>query len=1010
MINKLSTAAIFVTILLGLLSVKVKAQLIPDTTLNNDNSQVVNNGFNRDLIEGGLRKDSNLFHSFQEFNVGNDRAVYFANPTGVSNILTRVTGANQSQIFGTLGVVGNANLYLINPNGILFGSEARIDLNGSFIGSTAAAIELGNSGSFSAIAPASSNLLNVNPSALFFNSLAQQSQIIIQGDLAVQSQQTIGLLGGDILVDGGKISAPNGQIFLAAVNSGKVNLDLNNKLINNLEVNSFGNILITNRAKISANTSGNLNGFGIAIAANTVEISGTGTDIQALVESLATGKGGKIEIDAAILRVFNAGDIQAETFGPGNAGSININANTVEISGVNTDIEADVNSNATGNGGTINIHTNNLNVTDRAEIRAETFGPGQGGNINIIATNSIQISKNADIEVDVNSTATGNGGTINIHTNNLNVTDGAEIRAETFGSGNGGNINIIATNLVEVSENGDIEVDVNSNATGNGGTINIHTNDLKILKGGQIRAQTLSEGNGGNINITATNLVELRDNRSDITANVARRNDLGITRGNGGTININTNTLRILEGAEIRAETAAIAKQGEGNAGNINITATNLVEVSGVARAANGDIIAESQIDADVGRNATGRGGNITINTANLKILDRAEIRAETSGVGNTGNIIIAAQNIEVGRSGDIEIDVGSSAQGNGGKIDINTNTLKLFENGDIRAETSGAGDGGDIIINANSLEIANFESEITTNVNQNAIGNGGNITIDTNRLSLKDQGTISANTFGLGKAGNISIESNFLNLDRGVITSRTEQNQNSGNITLNTGTLLTFRNRSIIRTDAGTPGSGGNGGNIKINSPFIVAFPENNSIIANAFEGRGGNIDLSTRAIFGYPQFLTINASSELGIDGTINIETANINPSSLLRQLESTPIDVAAIVAKDLCRLDRGKIARGSSLIVTGKGGLPPTPSTPINYDENFLDWVDIPTSDLNLESQTIKPVVVKNDSEVAVKKVSFIEAKGWVKRADGKIVLTANPISRSSKNSLVHPSCLQ
>ncbi|NEN95609.1 MAG: filamentous hemagglutinin N-terminal domain-containing protein, partial [Moorea sp. SIO3I7] len=91
------------------------SQIIRDQTLGIEHSIVTPQEF-RDLIEGGAIRGSNLFHSFLEFNVNEGQNVYFANPDGIANILTRVTGGSRSQIFGTLGVDGPANLYLINPN------------------------------------------------------------------------------------------------------------------------------------------------------------------------------------------------------------------------------------------------------------------------------------------------------------------------------------------------------------------------------------------------------------------------------------------------------------------------------------------------------------------------------------------------------------------------------------------------------------------------------------------------------------------------------------------------------------------------------------------------------------------------------------------------------------------------------------------------------------------------------------------------------------------------------
>ncbi|MEQ8462872.1 two-partner secretion domain-containing protein, partial [Coleofasciculus sp. E1-EBD-02] len=105
------------------------AQITPDTTLGTENSVVTPNvdiqGLPADLIEGGATRGAALFHSFSEFNVGEGLRVYFANPVGIETIFSRVTGSDVSDILGTLGVDGGASLFLLNPNGIIFGENAR---------------------------------------------------------------------------------------------------------------------------------------------------------------------------------------------------------------------------------------------------------------------------------------------------------------------------------------------------------------------------------------------------------------------------------------------------------------------------------------------------------------------------------------------------------------------------------------------------------------------------------------------------------------------------------------------------------------------------------------------------------------------------------------------------------------------------------------------------------------------------------------------------------------------
>ncbi|MEM8613711.1 MAG: filamentous hemagglutinin N-terminal domain-containing protein, partial [Cyanobacteria bacterium P01_H01_bin.105] len=175
---------------LMLWDLSAQAQLIPDQSLGGESSIISTDravrGELADLIEGGATRGPNLFHSFSEFNVNDAQRVYFANPINIESILSRVTGNNTSDIRGTLGVDGNADLFLINPNGIIFGPDVSLDIDGSFYATTAEAVEIGD-GVFSAIAPQQSQLLAINPSTSFWNYLTENS-----GDITNRGQLVAG--------------------------------------------------------------------------------------------------------------------------------------------------------------------------------------------------------------------------------------------------------------------------------------------------------------------------------------------------------------------------------------------------------------------------------------------------------------------------------------------------------------------------------------------------------------------------------------------------------------------------------------------------------------------------------------------------------------------------------------------------------------------------------------------------------------------------------------------------
>ncbi len=173
-------ALLCVSILLSLSrGTTAQAQILPDSTLGHEASIVVEDatvqGLPTDLIEGGAIRGPNIFHSFTEFNVADLQRVYFANPVGIDNILSRVTGNNPSNLLGTLGVDGDANVFFLNPNGIAFGPNAQLDIKGSFF--TAEAFEFGNGLQYGVIDRCSSVTSgNVNPWTAIWQPARRHSQ------------------------------------------------------------------------------------------------------------------------------------------------------------------------------------------------------------------------------------------------------------------------------------------------------------------------------------------------------------------------------------------------------------------------------------------------------------------------------------------------------------------------------------------------------------------------------------------------------------------------------------------------------------------------------------------------------------------------------------------------------------------------------------------------------------------------------------------------------------------
>ncbi|MGB3236858.1 MAG: filamentous hemagglutinin N-terminal domain-containing protein, partial [Geitlerinemataceae cyanobacterium] len=327
------------------------AQLIPDNTLGSERSVVTPLDTLNDQIDGGALRGSNLFHSFQDFNIDDDRGAFFSNPAGIENILTRITGGNSSNIFGTLGVLGDANLFLLNPNGIVFGPNARLDLGGSFFASTAEGINFLDGYQFSATNPDVPPLLTINvpiglqfganPGGIVNQSVATNDAGEVRG-LEVPLGETLALVGGNVTLDGGSIQARGGRAELgglAGVGTVGVNADGSLSFPEGVE---RADVSLANDAEVNVRAGG---GGEISVRAGNFEMSG----ISKLRAGIADGMG---------VPESQAGDINIDTTG------------TVALFD-ETFISNAVLERAIGNGGDVNVTSQTLSLLGDAERFAQ---------------------------------------------------------------------------------------------------------------------------------------------------------------------------------------------------------------------------------------------------------------------------------------------------------------------------------------------------------------------------------------------------------------------------------------------------------------------------------------------------------------------------------------------------------------------------------------------------------------------------------------------------------------
>lgn len=730
-------------------------QIVPDST-QPVNSMVTVDGNNR-IITGGTNSGSNLFHSFQEFSVSTGTRAIFDNPLTVDNIITRVTGEQISQIDGLIQTNGSANFFLLNPNGIIFGPNAALNVGGSFFASTAEKITFADGNEFSAINPQAPPLLNVNvPIGLQLGenpgTIVNYSRTYINDQLlglAVQPGQTLGLIGGNLNLAGGQINAIQGKVELAAIVNSEWPLSTplstrENPVTGFAETSEFitsdrlGTIQLSQQAVVNTTGLGggeiNITGGLISLTDNSQILANTGGDFD----------GVGITIKGDRLTLENNSVISASTFGAGAAGDINITAGNVEIIGSgdanlllallsgNVALEMLKNgifsvTGGAGAAGNVTLNIDRLNFTGGAAILTTTFSPNRGGNLTINATDSVELFGGSLLATG--SAETGAAGDVTVNTNILRMQDGSLIGTSTTATsqGTGGNLTVNAGNLIEVSN---IPVGrpvpgglfTTTLGAGDAGDLMVNTRQLVLRDGAQVNSSSSGRGIGGNLTVNASESIEIEGTTPDISwiSGLYTSSSLLDVQGLSGSspagiLTVNTGRLTIRNGGIISAASE------EGSAGSLQINATELLEITGVTNTTMPELAKGSSLLANsVG---AGQAGDLLIQTDKLIVSDRAFITVSGEGTGNAGNLQISANSIHLNH-GRLSA---TTASGKGGNIFLNSQTLQLRENSNISTEARGIGDGGNITINSQIIT-ALTNSDITANASQ---GFGGRVVIN---------------------------------------------------------------------------------------------------------------------------------------------------------------------------------------------------------------------------------------------------------------------------------------
>jgi filamentous hemagglutinin family protein len=982
-----------------LVATSAQAQNIiePDTTLGPEPSVVIPLNEAIDLIHGGAQRGGNLFHSFETFSIGNGGAYFITPPGDVATIFARITGANLSTISGILGtrqftgadfLPSTADLILINPNGIIFGETAVLDVGGSFTATTASGVQFGNAGRFSAVAPeAPSSLLSIAPSAYFFNAL-QPGDIVnrsvrpdlIDGTaigLRVPDGGRLTLLGGDIAIEGGWVIANGGYIELAAAGSGVVSLAADSSL-SFAEGVEWQDITISDGALVAS-------------------ISADGGAITLMAEDISM-------FDASLVAIGISG---APDNGTGQAGDLTVQSTgNVRLDNLSLMTNRVLPGRA-GKAGNLQLSARNLEVTNGAALNTSTFGAGNAGDVVVTIAETARFdgikpdgSGASFAGSQVEPGAVGQSGNLQLSARNLEVTNGAQLSASTFGRGNAGDVVVTITETarfdgvhpIDGSSASFAGSTVAPGAVGQGGNLQLSARNLEVTNGAALNTSTLGAGNAGAVEITIAEMARLDGVNpfGGISSSAVQSQVESGAVGQGGTLQLTARNLEVTNGAQISAGTSSV-----GNGGDVVLTITETARFDGVNPFGGSNV---SSVVSQVNAGAVGQGGNLQLTARNLEVTNGAQISASTFGTGDGGDVAITitetARFDGVNPFGGSNVSsvvsqVNAGAVGQGGNLQLTARNLEVTNGAALSASTFSAGDGGDVVLTI--AETARFDGDNPFNANsssgagsqvqQEAVGQGGNLQLTARNLEVTNGARLSAASGGVGDAGNIELNiQDRLTAHDGTITTLSLFNA-GGQIDITASNILLSGNSDIQTfVDSGTD----EGGNITMTADFIIALNDSD-ILAFAEDGVGGNITLQTPAFFGQNFTLasltadpdTLDGNDRVDINATGAVAGLVTLPNVSLVENSLNDLTEAIVVIDQL--LAGSCIARADdnqgSFVVTGGGGLPARPG------DSVLSAY--PTSEVRSRPDTSEAIWQPGDP--------IIEPTGVFELTDGRLVLS-------------------
>jgi filamentous hemagglutinin family protein len=832
-------------------------------------TQVTSQG-DRFTITGGQRSRDgvNLFHSFERFGLNTREIAEFRSNPSIQNILARVVGGNPSIINGLLQVTGgNSNLFLINPAGILFGANARLDLPASFTATTANGIGF-SEGWLNATGEANYASLVGTPNTFAF-SATQPGAIVNVGDLAVGEGQSLTLLAGNV-VNTGQLSAPGGQITIAAVPGENLVRVSQDGLALSLEIQPI--------------TDG-----GQSLGVTPLPFSPVSLPELLTGGNLDNASGITVDTDGTV-RLGRANTVIPTT--PGTA----IASGTLDTSATSTTATP-----TSSTGGTIRVLGDMVGLLE-ANINAN--GPNGGGTVLIggdraggeTLPQATRTFVSQDSVITANASDVGNGGRVTITSDEATRFDGQLAARGGPAGGNGGSADISGAGNLIVQGTTDLGAD--KGAIGN---LRLSSTDVTVVPDdGSVDTSDLSTFFTADLAATTT-LTDALLNSQTANTTIAATNDIDISpdtaldfRRDGGDITVQADADQDGVGDfTVQDPGTTIATNGR----NLSILGANLTV--GAITTQGGNLTLETDGDIATGSLSTSaprQAGNIILRSHQGTIDTTGGSLQAGSNNQPGGNIILAAQgaidtaDLEVGSTGTLTltsetggITTGSLTAGSertGGAIaltaadDISTGrlafgSLTIATPGTIDL-TAGLNGSGDIALGSPTTRA----SDILLPDRLNTRGGNLSLWVDNPTYRLDSSISTQGGEFTLNNTGAIQLLESLRTAGgaiqvqgSGIVASRP---LDSGNNRGEGGAIALTAATNSIQVDNLDSSGRTAGGAITVTAPAQI---RTGVIDAHASQGNGGAIALQGNQGVQIQAATTEGGST--GTGGNINVVT---------------------------------------------------------------------------------------------------------------------------------------